>query len=232
LFIGTVQKIGRIKAMKKGLNIKYTYPLIGVFMVTVLLVWSIAGIMRNNPDAVALCLHENLRQIALAFQKIDTDCSIVEIDGSCHEINFLTQGEPQGNELGCLTLAYPDQYKGPYLQKDVCYQKKLYEMICADDGFFIVPGKGSRLPNGYVMGKDIVITQQTKMKKLLKEGAPLRYKGIALAIPLLEKVPQSPIHGLDSVPKSPFLKEFNEVMPFVQYMNPTTHKIAYIKNQC
>ena len=216
----------------KKLMAKTFFPLMGVVVLGALLFFGIRGITQKNPDAMAAKLHNDLQQLAMLMQRIDKDCSIVEVDCESNNIDFLTLEKAEGSEVGALTLAYPEKYKGPYLKKDLMYQEVLYQIVHAHDGFFMVPGIGTRLPNGLEMGTDVVITQKTHMQELIQPGAALNYKGILFAIPFL-------MQGDAVETKKPFqtpaelLKEFNAVMPFVQnFKEGKVPQSAYIENEC
>jgi hypothetical protein len=217
----------------KHLVARFCFPIVGILVLILLVFFGIYGVVEKNPDIMAVKMHKDLEQLAMILQKVDKDCSIISVDKISGVIDFLTLEKPLGIDVGCLTLAYPEKWTGPYLKKNLMYQETYYEIVEALDGFYIVPGDGTRLPNGFVMGTDIEISSNIELEPLLKPGALLCYKNSKFAVPLLlhnghgddvKKIIQTP----DSL-----LKEFNAVMPFVKnFKEPNARQSAQVKNQC
>lgn len=126
---------------------------------------------------------EHIAQLGDIFKKINDTCVITDVTQPVNHINFLTVKSFVGSEIGPLNLAYPKEWRGPYLKDNPSIQGHVYEIVKTKQGYYIVPGMGVQLTNGKVMGKDIVITPDTDMHALIEKGT-LRHDGKALAIPL------------------------------------------------
>lgn len=190
-----------------------------MFSSTMLLVLAAIFIFRvanNKPYFTASVMSEDLQKMAKIFKKIDSHCNILNISYERCAIDFLTVEKFVGSEIGCLNLAYPEKWKGPYISTNPRIQQRHYELINIDEGLFIIPGNGVQLPTGYVMGKDIIISRTTPMKKLIAQGGMLNYKGQALACHLVFKIgdwdSRNTPEELDRV--NSLFKEFNEAMSF------------------
>ncbi len=200
-----------------------------IFSSTMLL--ALAGIFivrlaNNKPYFTASVMTEDLQKMSKIFKKIDAHCNILDISCQHCQIDFLTVEKFVGSEIGCLNLAYPDKWKGPYLRTNPRIQQRHYELVNIDEGLFIIPGDGVKLPTGYVMGKDIVVSRTTPMKKLIAPDGMLNYKGQALACHLVFKIgdwdSRNTPEELDRV--NSLFKEFNEAMSFT--MNESDKNIT------
>lgn len=174
-------------------------------------------LMNNKPYFMASVMSEDLAKLSKIFQQIDETCNILSVSRERCTVDFLTVEKFVGSEIGCLNLAFPENWKGPYVPVNPRFQEQHYELISVDEGLFIVPGNKVKLPTGYIMGKDIVISRTTPMKKLIASGGMLNYKGQALASHLTFKVGDwdgRPVkqEQLDKV--NSMLQEFNEAMSF------------------
>ncbi len=131
----------------------------------------------------------------------------------------MTVEEFSGSEVGSLNLAYPKNWRGPYLRENPVFQGKLYDIVKTKEGVFVIPGKGAKLPNNLVLGKDFKITFQSSIVQMIKEGGELNYNGQPLAMQLKfkigdwgkEKMTAEEIEEIKSI-----LEEFNRAMPFTQ----------------
>ena len=212
---------------------RFWFPIFGVFILTMLVIFGIYGIVHKNPDVMAAKMCKDLEQLVVVLQKVDKDCSIVSIDSGSGVIDFLTIEKLLGVDAGCLMIAYPEKWAGPYLKKDLMYQGAYYEIVQTNHGFYIVPGNGVRLPNGFVMGQDLEINSKIEIEPLLKPGARLCYKNNRFAMPLdVHKegfdVSKKTIEAPDAL-----LKEFNAVMPFAKNCKePIARHVVPIKRQC
>ncbi|MFH0898343.1 MAG: hypothetical protein V1855_02095 [bacterium] len=169
----------------------------------------------NRPYFTAIIIKTDLKKISDALNKIDKDCSILSIPSDGVKIDFLTVKGFEGSVIGGINLAYPKKWNGPYEKMDPTMQQKHYELIKVADGFFIIPGKGVRLPNGLTLGKDFEIKSNTSIAEMTKPNGNLFYKGVVLA----HKIPFE-IGDWDSSSNktkekvNEFLEEFNEAMSF------------------
>lgn len=151
---------------------------------------------------------QHIEQLKDIFIRINDRCKIKSIKQSPTPIDFLNTVSFVGSHVGPLELVYPNNWQGPYLKETLKIQDKPYEMLIAKDGYFIVPGKGVRLTNGKIIGKDIILRHDTDIDALLKDPEtllsatgkplaarlPIRPDGFDLLIPLNPFGPDTDIH--------------------------------------
>ncbi|MCK5632726.1 hypothetical protein KAH94_03190, partial [bacterium] len=99
-------------------------------------------------------------------------------------INFLNIEKFVGSEVGSMNLAYPKQWEGPYLNDNPTIQEKEYMVVRTKKGYFITPGQGVRLGNGKVIGKDIIIDENSEIFSMMQDETTLQFEGKSLAAPL------------------------------------------------
>ena len=130
---------------------------------------------ENRPLAAKIkisegSLTEYIQLLAGIFGQIDKHCTILSFDHKNNPINFLNVKNFVGSEIGAMDLKYPDKWKGPYATYNPTYQGKLYEVIKAQDGYYIVPGLGVVLPDGRAFGRDIIIDEASNVAQLISSG--------------------------------------------------------------
>jgi|GEM_PF-1028188 len=146
-------------------------------------------IVYNKPYYIVSVIKEDLETIYKSLDEIDKDCNILTIHNKVNYIDFLNVEKFSGSTVGCLNLAYPASWKGPYVKINPTIYGRFYEMIRVKEGFFIVPGNGVRLPNGYVVGRDFDVTKdESKISDMLMPGGFLNYKGEPLGVKVKFKV--------------------------------------------
>jgi len=218
LFSSIDRRIDQRFGFAKGFMKKY-FPLIsGLFVVFLIAIFSIR-VFYSRPRIVASLIEDDISQIMLALEKIDVDCNILHLEDIYNEVNFLTVKQFKGSQVGPLSLAYPERWKGPYLSVNPTLRGQSYEIVKARDGLFVVPGQGVLLPNGFIIGKDFEITVQTQIADLIRSGGPLAYEGRVFAKKLLFKIGdwdpwlirKDTIKRLDRM-----LEEFNDAMPYAR----------------
>ena len=82
-----------------------------------------------------------------------------------------------------------------------------------------MPGAGTKLPNGLIVGKDFKITKETSVNEMMQGGGKLNYDDYPLAVELKfgigdwmkQEMTKEDIEEIKSV-----LEEFNTAMPFTQ----------------
>ncbi len=173
----------------------------------------------TKPYFVASVMQSDMLHLEKILHDIDDTCEVLSLQDVSAPIDFLTVESFAGSMVGGVDLAHPKNWDGPYLEQNPIAQGKFYELAKAKDGYFIIPGKGVMLPNGAVMGKDIIISPKTSVEKLTQIGGFLNYKGIKLAIKATFKIgdwhKEAPAEGtIDSINDA--LQKFNEAMPFTQ----------------
>jgi hypothetical protein len=183
-------------------------------------------IYQDTSSVRVSVMREDLEILQQLLNRIDKECNILSIRSNGADLDFLTVEKFVGSTVGCLNLAYPKNWRGPYVQQDPTMDGKFYEIIHARDGYFIVPGRGVRLPNGLVMGKDVKFSDGARVGDLTKAGGALNYNGRVLGIKLNFKIgdwdSRPPKIDTTKVPAEKFektskiIQEFQEALPYTQ----------------
>ena len=198
--------------------IKRFFPVISSTLFILLIVLFMLRIIYTKPKFVSVAINEDVSIIVLALEKIDKDCSILSFEHEHNFVDFLNVKSFSGSRVGSINLAYPQNWKGPYLKNNPTIQEKFYEVIKIKDELFVVPGKGIKLPNDLVIGKGIKFDKTINIEKMLKKGGNLNFKGKALGAKLGFTIGDYPRPKEESDKRlkeiSKILKEFNEAMPF------------------
>ena len=163
---------------------------------TLILLLVLAGITaytmfyRGKSDDATL-IAEDISKLSRIFERIDEQCEIIDFENQKNPINFLNVKKDgfAGSMVGPMNLAYPENWQGPYMVQHPTYGGIDYQIVRTDAGYFIAPGDGVTLPNGKVIGKDIMLDEKADIEKLMKDDQGLMYKGKAFAAPLM-LVPQ------------------------------------------
>ena len=149
---------------------------ITIFSISTITLWRSS---RLSFDEVA---HDDIVRLQDIFAHIQKDCYIVDFEQIVNPIDFLNAINFSGEKVGSMELAFPQHWKGPYLKNNLRVQNKLYAVLKNKLGYFIVPGYGVRLANGKVIGKTLVLDQNSDMKKLMQDSQALNSdKGILAA---------------------------------------------------
>jgi hypothetical protein len=93
-----------------------------------------------------------------------------------------------------MNVAHPEKWEGPYLQDNPTMLGQEYQIVRTLKGHFITPGEGVRLPNGKVIGKDIILDEDADIASMMLDVNSLRFKDKPLAAPL--NIRQFESHGV------------------------------------
>lgn len=137
--------------------------------------------VKISSDIVAV---KDIQDLAEIIDKINKDCKILDFERKKISINFLTVKSFVSSEIGSISLMYPKNWKGPYVQDNPEIQGKEYQIVKTKKGYFIVPGDGVKLSSGKVIGKDIILDENTDVAKMIKDGGVLNFDGKPLALPV------------------------------------------------
>lgn len=137
---------------------------------------------QSRPHLTAVLINKDISRILDALSKIDRDCSILDVEGNKNAIDFLSVEKFSGSEVGPFNLAYPKNWKGPYIKQNPALQGISYEIVTAKDGIFVVPGNGVYLPTGLTIGKDFKIDKDSLILQMIKKGGELNFDGRPLAV--------------------------------------------------
>ncbi|KIX85248.1 hypothetical protein J120_02940 [candidate division TM6 bacterium JCVI TM6SC1] len=151
-----------------------------------LVILSIIGLHYNQQSMQAYLIGEDITQLVSIFADIDATAGIAEFEHTFNWIDFLTikKNGFLGSQVGSLILARPERWNGPYVSQHICLQSVKYQVIKTDKGYFIIPGNGARLPDGRVMGVDLILTENSDIDTLINTG-PLTYHAHKLAAPVI-----------------------------------------------
>lgn len=159
-------------------------PIITGLIVLVLIAITVVNYYYRPKVYVAQLITHDLATLQDIFKKIDARCKILGFDYQKNPINFLNVGTFKSSEVGPMNLTYPTQWQGPYLAENLRIQGKEYQVVKTNKGLFITPGDGVELPNGKVIGKEIMLDEKADIHALMQDDNALRYDGKALAAPL------------------------------------------------
>jgi hypothetical protein len=199
---------------------KRYFPVISSTLFGALILLFVLRMVYTKPNYIATVISDDVTIIAAAFEKIDQDCSILSFEHERNFVDFFNVKSFAGSRVGPINLAYPNNWKGPYLESNPTMQEKFYEVVLSKGGLVVVPGEGVKLPNGKVVGKDIKITPKTDLEPMIKEGGSLCYGGKRLASPLnfligdWEQPREEKLKRMKEL--GDMLKRFNEAMPFAK----------------
>jgi len=196
---------------------KRYFPVISTLFLSLIVTVFVIRVFYSRPRIVAAIIEDDIKLITLALEKIDARCNILTIEDTHNEIDFLNTKSFSGSQVGPISLAYPKKWEGPYLRISPTLQEKFYEIVKAKDGVFVMPGRGVRLPNGLVVGKDFNVDREAEVLKLAGKGGPLSYEDKKFASKLIFKIGDwDSWHLKEETVKdiNRMLKEFNEAMPF------------------
>lgn len=149
-----------------------------LFLIAFFSLWHEA---QRAPEQV---MTEHIQKLAEIFDTIHKQYVIIGFDHAKNYIDFLNVNSFEGSQIGSMNLAYPHLWKTAFLKDNFTMQEKQYQVIKTKNGYFIVPGAGVRLSNGLIMGKDIIIDEQTDITPLLLKDGPLQFQGKPLAAPI------------------------------------------------
>ncbi|MCX5921970.1 MAG: hypothetical protein NTX86_01450 [Candidatus Dependentiae bacterium] len=162
-----------------------TKSMVTVVIVGLLAVMLVLNFWYRPVGHTATSINKDLITLVDIFTRIDKRCKILSFDAQKNPINFLNVVTFKGSEVGSMNLAYPTQWEGPYLDKNLTIQNQEYQIVRTTKGYFITPGDGVLLPNDKVVGKDIILDEDADIAALSNDEGALMYDGKALAAPLV-----------------------------------------------
>ncbi len=157
------------------------FPILSAMFLVFIMIVGVYKIAYDRPFFKARLIIFEVDRIARILKEIDERCNILAIRSGKNPIDFLTVRDFVSSEIGSLNLAYPRQWKGPYLRDNPTIRGRTFEIVKAGDGAYVVPGQNVTLPNGLIMGQDVVIDLSTNVSEMLGKDGPLTFKGVALA---------------------------------------------------
>lgn len=171
----------------QGIRKKFFYQMLIIFVVCVLAIIAFMGIMYRSTTDLGGMIATDIVTLKAILEEIDKTCKIINFDYQQNWINFLHIKKDgfTGSEVGSVNLAYPEKWNGPYLQDNLEIQEIEYMVVRTKQGYFITPGQGVKLPNGKVIGKDIILDEGADIQAMMQDSQMLNYQGKSLAAPLM-----------------------------------------------
>lgn len=161
--------MGSKRVISKNLSRNSVLPWIVVPIFATFFLISIVTLWRSSRTAFDQVAHDDIMHLQEIFKQIQKDCYIVDFEHVVNHIDFLNIQSFTDKKVGSMELAFPKRWKGPYLKKNLRVQNKLYAVLKNKQGYFIIPGKGVRLANGKVIGKTLILDQNSDMKQLMRD---------------------------------------------------------------
>ncbi len=172
------------EGLSSGVLNGYLMPLIAAIVFAIFVVIAVMNTFITSKEYVADIIDRDIKNLVEIFKKIDTQCEILVFDFSKNPINFLTVAKFTGSQVGSMNLIHPENWQGPYLKESPRIQDKDYVIRKTDKGLFITPDDGVKLPNGKIIGKDLILDEKADIAALMKEEGALKFKDKLLAEPL------------------------------------------------
>lgn len=132
-------------------------------------------------ETVGFGIAEDVEMLQKIFERIDDECGIIGFDYQKNPINFLTVKSFSSSEVGSMNLMYPERWQGPYVDDNPVMQNIEYQIVKTKKGYFITPGEGVKLPNGKIVGKDLILDENADILRMMVDKEALYYKNESLA---------------------------------------------------
>jgi hypothetical protein len=152
----------------------------GVIVIGLLSV-SLVNFYYRSDIVTGSVIADDVKELAIILQKIDKECTIMGFDHQQNSLNFLNVISFSGSEVGSMNLAHPEYWKGPYQEDNAAVQGVEYMLVKTNDGYFVTPGNGVKLPNGKIIGQDIIFDKESNIGAMMYDKNALYYNGKPLA---------------------------------------------------
>lgn len=159
------------------------YPIISIAIICALIAFSIFTFRARKARDKGVMLTQDITRLACIFQQIDATAGIAGFDFAKNDINFLNIKKDGfvGSEVGSMNLIRPARWEGPYVNEVSSLQEHSYMIVRTKHGYFITPRDGVQLPNGKVIGKDIILDENADIETMMSDDLSLAYNGAPLA---------------------------------------------------
>lgn len=168
------------EALSSGVLHGYLMPLLAVIVFGIFIIIAVMNTFITSKEYVAEIIAKDVKQLAQIMERIDQDCGILSFDNVKNRINFLNNITFATSEVGPMNLIHPENWRGPYSDNPTV-QNKEYIVVRTKKGYFITPDDGVELPNGKVIGKDIILNEDADIAAMMLQDNKLRFKGKMLA---------------------------------------------------
>lgn len=159
------------------------YPLVSIAIIIGLIAFSVATFRSRKMRDKGVMFSQDIAHLACIFAQIDATAGIAGFDFQKNEINFLNIKKDGfvGSEVGSMNLIRPARWEGPYVNEVASLQEQNYMIVRTKQGYFIAPRDGVRLPNGKVVGTDIILDENADIESMMQDDSLLAYNGAPLA---------------------------------------------------
>lgn len=171
------------------------YPIVSIAIICGLIGFSILTFRARKTRDRSAMLANDIVQLSQIFQKIDATAGIAGFDFEKNEINFLNIKKDGfvGSEVGSMNLIRPARWEGPYVNEVSSLQEQNYMILRTKQGYFITPRDGVVLPNGKVMGKDVILDELSDIQAMIQDNELLAHNGNPLAARIFISGSSNPI---------------------------------------
>lgn len=159
------------------------YPIISIAIICGLIGFSIFTFRARKMRDKGVILAQDIARLSCIFAQIDATAGIAGFDFQKNEINFLNIKKDGfvGSEVGSMNLIRPARWEGPYVNEVSSLQEQNYMIVRTQQGYFITPRDGVKLPNGKVIGKDIILDENADIEAMMQDDLSLAHNGTPLA---------------------------------------------------
>ncbi len=159
-----------------------------------LLFMTIVNVFMRTRESTGQLITRDIQVLTDIFKQIHETCTIIDFDYQKNRINFLNVGSFIGSEVGPMNLVHPERWQGPYVADNPTMQAIEYQVVRTKKGYFITPGQNVKLPNGKIIGTDVILDEDANIAAMMQDEQALMYQDATLAAPLpLGPVGQVPI---------------------------------------
>ncbi len=158
-----------------------TYRMIIMGAVIGVLCVTIGNIWYRTRESTGLNMVQDIALLHDIFKRIHEHCTILGFDYQKNPINFLNVVQFTSSEVGPMNLAHPHAWQGPYREDNPHMQGLEYQIVRTKKGYFITPGQGVKLPNGNVIGRDILLDENADIEAMMGNEQQLQFRAEPLA---------------------------------------------------
>lgn len=183
------------EGLSSGVLNGYLIPLLAAIVFGIFVIIAVMNTFITSKEYVADIIDHDVKMLAEVFKQIDEQCGILSFDYPKNPINFLNVAKFSTSELGPMNLIHPENWQGPYVKDTPRIQDKVYVIRKTAKGLFITPDDDIKLPNGKVIGKDIILDEKADIAAMMNDETQLKFKDKVFAAPLEIKTKASIIQA-------------------------------------
>lgn len=189
--------------------------MIGSLIIVALTAICAAHFVMHTPLWHTRLIQGDLNRIAQAVHALDRDCGIKNMRTGRYPLMPLTQYAWPSGQLHGMSVARPENWRGPYLPKVIALQGKPYELLKTNSSLYVVPGNGVTLPSGAIIGDTFSWCANTDVNALSQSGGILFYQSAPL-VRQVEYGAPTPVKVAASTLPTPAQTLSNDLSEFAQ----------------